>query len=101
MAGFINTLAGGGSFLTVPLLVMLGLPPTVANGTNRLAVCAQTLAAVAGFRQEGVSGLGVAARARSVPGQPLRARGVGRGARSAGAGIRFHREVGEAMNIIL
>ena len=57
VAGFINTLAGGGSFLTVPLLVLLGLPPTVANGTNRLAVFAQNLAAVVGFRQEGVRGL--------------------------------------------
>lgn len=56
VAGFINTLAGGGSFLTVPLLIFLGLPATVANGTNRLAVLVQNVAAVAGFRAEGVSG---------------------------------------------
>jgi hypothetical protein len=62
IAGFINTLAGGGSFLTVPLLIFVGLPPTVANGTNRVAVLAQTLAAVAGFRQENVPGLRFAAR---------------------------------------
>ncbi len=62
VAGFINTLAGGGSFLTVPLLVLVGLPPTVANATNRLAVFAQTVSAVAGFRQEGVAGLGYAVR---------------------------------------
>jgi uncharacterized membrane protein YfcA len=49
----VNTLAGGGSFLTVPLLVMLGLPATVANATNRLGVFAQSLTAMAGFRQEG------------------------------------------------
>ena len=60
VAGFINTLAGGGSFLTVPLLIGVGLPPTVANATNRVAVLAQNLAAMGGFRQEGVPGLGFA-----------------------------------------
>jgi uncharacterized membrane protein YfcA len=62
VAGFVNTLAGGGSFLTVPLLVLLGLPATVANGTNRLAVFVQTVAAVVGFRAEGVSGIRLAVR---------------------------------------
>ncbi|MCP4007310.1 MAG: sulfite exporter TauE/SafE family protein [bacterium] len=62
VAGFINTLAGGGSFLTVPLLVMVGLPPTVANATNRLAVFVQSVSAVAGFRQEGVREMGTAVR---------------------------------------
>ncbi len=38
VAGVANTLAGGGSLLTVPLLVMLGLPGPVANGTNRVGV---------------------------------------------------------------
>ena len=60
VAGFINTLAGGGSFLTVPLLIGVGLPPTVANATNRVAVLAQNLAAVGGFRQERVPGAGFA-----------------------------------------
>ena len=63
VAGFINTLAGGGSFLTVPLLVLVGLPPTVANATSRLGVFAQSLTALAGFRQERVGGLRVAVRA--------------------------------------
>ena len=62
VAGFINTLAGGGSFLSMPLLVLLGLPPTVANATNRVAVLAQNLAAITGFRQEGVPGVGFAMR---------------------------------------
>ena len=57
-----NTLAGGGSFLTVPLLVVLGLPPTLANGTNRVAVLVQNLAAMAGFRREGVPGPALALR---------------------------------------
>lgn len=54
VAGVVNTLAGGGSLLTVPLLVLLGLPGGVANGTNRVGVLLQCLAAVWGFRREGV-----------------------------------------------
>jgi hypothetical protein len=48
--------------LVVPLLVMLGLPATVANATSRVGVFAQSLSAVAGFRQEGLRDLGVALR---------------------------------------
>lgn len=55
-AGTINTLAGGGSLLTVPLLVLLGLPGTVANGTNRIGVLVQNAAAAWRFRTLGVSG---------------------------------------------
>ncbi len=62
VAGFLNTLAGGGSFISVPILTLLGLPPTVANATNRLAVLTQNVAAVAGFRSEGVSGVDLAVR---------------------------------------
>jgi uncharacterized membrane protein YfcA len=49
----VNTLAGGGSLLTVPLLVLLGLPGTVANGTNRIGVLLQALVATLRFRAEG------------------------------------------------
>lgn len=56
-AGVINTMAGGGSLLTVPLLVMLGLPGTVANGTNRVAVLVQSVVASWRFGAEGVPGL--------------------------------------------
>ncbi len=52
-AGIINTLAGGGSLLTLPLLIFLGLPSSLANGTNRIAVLVQNLSAVAGFRVKG------------------------------------------------
>ncbi|MBV6518670.1 MAG: integrase [Candidatus Brocadia sp.] len=55
LAGFMNVLAGGGSILTLPMLIFLGLPPAVANGTNRLAVVVQSIFAVAGFRSKGVS----------------------------------------------
>lgn len=51
VAGAINTVAGGGSFLTLPLLIFMGLPHNVANGTNRLAILIQTAAATAAFRR--------------------------------------------------
>jgi uncharacterized protein len=53
IAGFINTLAGSGSLITLPLLILLGLPANVANGTNRLGVLLQNLVAVATFRSRG------------------------------------------------
>lgn len=58
VAGFfsaiINTIAGGGSFFTVPLLIFMGLPPTVANGTNRLGVFMQSFAGIKQFRSYGL-----------------------------------------------
>ncbi|MBT8268985.1 MAG: sulfite exporter TauE/SafE family protein [Bacteroidia bacterium] len=54
-AGFINVIAGGGSLITLPILIFLGLPPAVANGTNRLGILFQTSTAVAGFRSKGIS----------------------------------------------
>lgn len=53
VAGIVNTLAGGGSLLTVPLLVMLGLPGTIANGTNRVGIVFQCTVAVWRFRASG------------------------------------------------
>lgn len=53
-AGIINTIAGGGSLLTLPLLIFMGLPPAIANGTNRIAILFQTASSVAGFRSKGV-----------------------------------------------
>ncbi len=54
-AGFINTLAGGGSLLSLPILIFLGLPTAIANGTNRFAIMVQCLFAVAGFKRKGIS----------------------------------------------
>ncbi len=45
VVGIINTLAGGGSIITMTIFMVLGLPITVANGTNRIAVVLQNLAA--------------------------------------------------------
>lgn len=52
-AGTLNVLAGGGSLLTVPVLIFLGLPPTVANGTNRVAILAQNIGASWSFHRKG------------------------------------------------
>ncbi len=56
LAGTVNTLAGGGSVLSVPLLVLVGLPGNVANGTNRLGIFVQNAVAAVRFRAEGFSG---------------------------------------------
>lgn len=53
-AGALNVVAGGGSFLTLPMLVFLGLPPTLANGTNRIAIVVQNVGAVWGFHRHRV-----------------------------------------------
>ena len=49
LAGGINTLAGGGSNLTLPALMILGMPADIANATNRVAVLMQCLVGVNGF----------------------------------------------------
>lgn len=52
--GFINILAGGGSLLSLPLLIFLGLPSATANGTNRIGILIQNIVAIAGFHQHNV-----------------------------------------------
>ncbi len=54
-AGIINTIAGGGSLITLPLLIFMGLPEAVANGTNRVAILFQTASSVAGFKSKGIT----------------------------------------------
>jgi uncharacterized membrane protein YfcA len=53
LAGIINTMAGGGSNLTIPALMVLGLPADIANATNRVSVLLQSLTAVKGFKKHG------------------------------------------------
>ena len=55
IAGFTNVMAGGGSALTLPMLVFLGLDGAMANGTNRLAILVQNIFAVYGFKQNKLS----------------------------------------------
>jgi len=53
LAGIINTMAGGGSNLTIPALMVLGLPADIANATNRVSVLLQSLTAAKGFKKHG------------------------------------------------
>ncbi len=55
VAGFINTVAGGGSIITLPILMFSGMGADVANGTNRVAILLQNVAATVGFRSQGVN----------------------------------------------
>ena len=67
LAGFVasvlNMVAGGGSFLTLPLLIFTGLPGAEANATNRVGVVAQNVSGVLGFHRHGVMDWAFARRA--------------------------------------
>ncbi len=73
-AGFINTLAGGGSAISLPFLIFLGLPVNVANGTNRIAILLQNAVGTSGFAKEKVldfkkgSALALASVLGAIPG---------------------------------
>lgn len=56
-AGFLNVMAGGGSLLTLPVLLLAGAPAPVANGTLRVSIVAQNLVALGTFRRHGFSEL--------------------------------------------
>jgi uncharacterized membrane protein YfcA len=53
IAGALNVVAGGGSFLILPLLLFFGLPSALANGTNRVGVLSQNLGGIIGFHRHG------------------------------------------------
>lgn len=50
--GFINTLAGGGTIISLSLFMFMGLPADVANGTNRIAVILQNMTSVTSFHHQ-------------------------------------------------
>jgi uncharacterized protein len=52
LVGFINTLSGGGSVISLSLLILLGLPASIANGTNRISIFFQTLSSVGSFTRQ-------------------------------------------------
>jgi hypothetical protein len=54
LVGFINTLSGNGSVISLPLLIFAGLPANVANGTNRVGIVLQNLVGTTSFHQKGV-----------------------------------------------
>lgn len=51
-AGFLNAIAGGGTFLTLPALIFAGVPPVSANATSTIAVLPGYFGATLGFREE-------------------------------------------------
>jgi uncharacterized protein len=77
IAGVINTMAGSGSLVTLPLLIFAGLPANVANGTNRIGVLFQNIAAVNTFHKQdkmdikGVIYLGIPAIIGSIIGAQI------------------------------
>lgn len=57
VAGTMNVMAGGGSTLTLPALLFMGLDGATANGTNRVAILLQNIFAVESFRRRKMSRL--------------------------------------------
>lgn len=55
--GIANVLAGGGSLVSLPLLIFMGLDSAAANGTNRLAIVIQNIVATFGFKSKGIGNL--------------------------------------------
>jgi len=54
LVGFINTIAGSGSLLSLPFLIFLGLDANVANGTNRIGILMQSISATSSFKKQKV-----------------------------------------------
>ncbi len=73
IGGFLNVMAGGGSLLMVPVMVFMGMPGPVANGTNRIAILAQNLSAITAFSKKGFSDfkLSLSLSACAIPGAIL------------------------------
>lgn len=52
-AGIVNMMAGGGSNLILPVLMMFGVPADIANGSNRVGVLLQSVSGLQGFHKAG------------------------------------------------
>jgi uncharacterized protein len=70
VGGVLNVIAGGGSLVTVPVMIFLGLPGPVANGTNRIGILAQSITSIATFARRGFSDfrLSLSLSACTIPG---------------------------------
>lgn len=60
LAGFINVSAGGGSSITLPILIFAGLDSATANGTNRVALIMQNLSGIGSFHNQKIRGITIA-----------------------------------------
>ena len=52
LAGALNSVAGGGSFFTVPMLIFTGMPPVQANTTSTVALWPGSVASIGAYRRE-------------------------------------------------
>lgn len=70
IAGWLNVMAGGGSMVTMPIMLFMGMPGPAANGTNRIAILAQNISAVVTFFRKGIGELKLALSlsAAAIPG---------------------------------
>ncbi len=70
VSGWVNVLAGGGSVLTLPVMILMGIPGPLANGTNRIGILVQNLAACSTFLTRGYADwrLGLGLALSSLPG---------------------------------
>jgi uncharacterized membrane protein YfcA len=65
LAGFIDSIAGGGGLILIPSLLLAGIPPQAALGTNKFAAIFGTSTALANFMKNGkviwkIAGFGLA-----------------------------------------
>jgi uncharacterized protein len=60
VAGFVNVSAGGGSALTLPVLIFAGLDTATANGTNRIALILQNISGISSFKNQKITGFNIA-----------------------------------------
>ena len=69
-AGIINVMAGGGSLMSIPVMIFLGVPGPVANGTNRISIIAQNIVAIRTFLRRGFADfrLSLSLAAAAIPG---------------------------------
>lgn len=98
VAGFINVMAGGGSLLTLPVMVFMGLPGPTVNGTNRIAILAQNISATISFFRHGYRDLrlSLSLTACALPGTVL---GAMAGTRLEG--VWFNRTLACVMIVVL
>ena len=73
VSGFLNVMAGGGSMLTMPLMIFMGIPGHIANGTNRIGILIQNITAVFAFFKKGFANfkLSLSLSAFAIPGAAI------------------------------
>ncbi len=54
ISGFINTISAGGSYITLPVLILMGVPPQVANASNRVGIVLQSIVSAVTYYRRGL-----------------------------------------------